>query len=69
MELGRLENQQLQNLLLKSKVIDKYISLDSLSALDLALNDSEGFIKNLPSKTAIDEIQRAPQLIISIKKI
>ena len=45
-----------------------YISLDDQNYLQLALNDPQGFIDQLPDRTTIDEIQRAPELTLAIKR-
>lgn len=45
-----------------------YVSLDDQLYLDLAMNDPQGFINELPEKVAIDEIQRAPELTLAIKR-
>lgn len=46
-----------------------YITLDDLDALSFAKADPKGFIQSLGNKVVIDEIQRASQLSIAIKKI
>lgn len=45
-----------------------YITLDDQSLLKLALEDADGFIKSLPQFVVIDEVQRAPNLMLAIKK-
>lgn len=45
-----------------------YINLDDRNYLELAQRDPEGFIDNLPAQVAIDEIQRAPELTLAIKR-
>ncbi len=45
-----------------------YINLDERNYLELALGDPEGFIDGLPEQVAIDEIQRAPELTLAIKR-
>ncbi len=45
-----------------------YINLDERNYLELALRDPEGFIDGLPEQVAIDEIQRAPELTLAIKR-
>ncbi len=45
-----------------------YINLDDRNYLNLALEDPEGFIDTLPDQVAIDEIQRAPELTLAIKR-
>lgn len=45
-----------------------YINLDDRNYLELAQQDPEGFIDSLPETVAIDEIQRAPELTLAIKR-
>ncbi|GGB55072.1 hypothetical protein GCM10011505_40100 [Tistrella bauzanensis] len=45
----------------------RYITLDDQTALAAARSDPVGFIRGLDNAT-IDEIQRAPDLLLSIKK-
>jgi len=48
----------------------KYITLDDQTQLTLAKADPVGFIKNLSEKhIAIDEIQRLPELLLTIKQV
>lgn len=44
-----------------------YLSFDNPSLLHAALNDPKGFIHGLPESVILDEIQRAPELLLSIK--
>ena len=44
-----------------------YITLDDRTVLDAALSDPNGFIRGL-DRAIIDEIQRAPDLLLAIKK-
>jgi uncharacterized protein len=44
-----------------------YVSLDDADALALAERDPRGFMAALPDPVILDEIQRAPQLLRSIK--
>lgn len=44
-----------------------YITLDNVVNLSAALSDPQGFIENLPEKVILDEIQRAPELMLPIK--
>lgn len=44
-----------------------YITLDDQTALEAAQSDPAGFIRNL-DRAIIDEIQRAPELLLAIKK-
>jgi len=43
------------------------VSFDNLVTLDSALSDPQKFIENLPDRVIIDEIQRAPELMLPIK--
>lgn len=45
-----------------------YYTLDDQATLNAALEDPAGFVRTLPNKVIIDEIQRAPELFLSIKK-
>jgi len=44
-----------------------YLTLDDRTVLDAAQSDPTGFIRNL-DRAIIDEIQRAPELLLAIKK-
>lgn len=44
-----------------------YVSLDNLVTLDSARSDPQSFVENLPDRAVIDEIQRAPELMLSVK--
>lgn len=46
----------------------RYVSLDDAAYLALALADPQGFIDDLPEQVAIDEVQRAPELSLAIKR-
>lgn len=46
-----------------------YVTLDDITALDIAKNDPKLFFKNYPSPIIIDEIQLAPILFREIKRI
>lgn len=45
-----------------------YITLDDRNYLELARQDPEGFLDGLPDPVTIDEIQRAPELTLAIKR-
>jgi|SRR6185437_6395268 len=45
----------------------RYLSLDDLRTLDAARRDPVGFIENSEGPLVIDEIQRAPELLLPIK--
>lgn len=49
-------------------VLHQYITLDDFSYLEAAKTDPHGFINGLTFPVAIDEIQRAPDLLRAIKK-
>jgi len=47
----------------------EYITLDDQAQLEIAQADPMGFIRNLPPKRiALDEVQRVPELFVSIKQ-
>jgi hypothetical protein len=46
----------------------EYINLDQQNYFELASNDPEGFLDQLPEYVAIDEIQRVPELMLAIKR-
>ena len=46
----------------------QYFSLDEARYLALARQDPEGFVADLPGFVTIDEIQRAPGLVLAIKR-
>lgn len=45
-----------------------YVTLDDENLLKTALKDGLGFIQSLPEFVIIDEVQRAPNLMLAIKK-
>lgn len=45
-----------------------FVSLDEKVYLDLTLRDPQGFVNDLPERVAIDEVQRAPELVLAIKR-
>jgi predicted AAA+ superfamily ATPase len=45
----------------------QYVSFDDLLTLSAARQDPKGFVENLPERVIIDEIQRAPELMLPIK--
>jgi len=45
----------------------RYVSLDDLRTLEAALRDPIGFIEGVEEPLVIDEIQRAPELLLPIK--
>jgi predicted AAA+ superfamily ATPase len=44
------------------------VTLDDLGVLDAATRDPRGFVAALPRPATIDEIQRAPELLLAIKE-
>jgi len=48
--------------------IENYITLDDINIYEMAKNDPKGFISNLQKPVIIDEAQRLPQLMITIKE-
>ncbi len=49
-------------------VLDDYLTLDDLFTFESAQTDPDGFLQEFPGKIVIDEIQRAPKLLLGIKK-
>ncbi len=45
-----------------------YLSLDDVDLLAAATRDPKGFIGQLPDTVTLDEIQRAPELLLTIKR-
>ena len=48
--------------------IQNYTTLDDINIYEMAKNDPKGFIENLDKPVIIDEAQRLPQLMITIKE-
>lgn len=46
-----------------------YVTLDDMTVLDAALRDPDGFVKGLKPPVIIDEVQRAPDLLRSVKLV
>lgn len=44
-----------------------YITLDDAATLAAANADPTGFVQNLPDRVVIDEVQRAPELMLAVK--
>lgn len=44
-----------------------YITLDDSTICQLANSDPDGFVQSLPDQVTLDEVQRAPALLIAIK--
>lgn len=45
------------------------LTLDDPTTLAAARSDSIGFLEGLPARLVIDEVQRAPELFLGIKKL
>lgn len=45
-----------------------YLTLDDANLLRSASKDPEGFVNRLPERVTLDEIQRVPELLLSIKR-
>lgn len=54
--------------LIKNKHHADYVTLDDSAVLSAAINNPESFIESFEGNVAIDEVQRAPELFLSIKK-
>ncbi len=54
--------------LVAEKLVDHYVSLDDLGALEAASADPDGFLSQFEGSVAIDEIQRVPDLMRALKK-
>jgi len=48
--------------------INNYMTLDDINMYQMAKNDPKGFIEHLEKPVIIDEVQRLPQLMITIKE-
>ncbi len=48
--------------------IKNYMTLDDINMYQMAKNDPKGFIEHLEKPVIIDEVQRLPQLMITIKE-
>lgn len=48
--------------------IDSYVTLDDINMYEMAKNDPKGFIESLDKPVVIDEVQRVPKLMITIKE-
>jgi predicted AAA+ superfamily ATPase len=46
----------------------QYLSLDDANLLAAAIKDPGGFISQFPEKITLDEVQRAPELLLAIKR-
>ncbi|HLI33172.1 MAG TPA: AAA family ATPase [Solirubrobacteraceae bacterium] len=57
----------LAKMLVADRLPADYLTLDEQATRSLALGDPEGFIAGLTRRTVIDEVQRAPELLLAIK--
>lgn len=46
-----------------------YLNLDDSTLLEAARQDPLGFIESLPERVILDEVQRAPELLLAIKSV
>jgi len=46
-----------------------YLSLDDSTLLQAARQDAIGFVESLPERVILDEVQRAPELLLAIKSV
>jgi len=53
--------------LVESGVMTAYFSFDDLTILQAAERDPQGFVDALPERAVIDEVQRAPQVLLPLK--
>lgn len=58
-----------QSLIKSGRFSADYVTLDDPVLRDFARTDPMGFLTDLPEKFILDEIQRAPELFISLKKL
>ncbi len=47
----------------------RYVTLDDFALLDAAVRDPDGFVEGLDSPVILDEVQRAPDVLRSIKRV
>jgi hypothetical protein len=55
--------------LIRQKYSAEYVTLDDSSILSAASNNPRGFLEAFDKNIAIDEVQRAPELFLEIKRI
>lgn len=48
--------------------VENYVTFDDINIYQMAKNDPKGFIENITKPVIIDECQRLPQLLITIKE-
>jgi len=54
--------------LIDASFLDHYLTLDDMTLLAAARQDPEAFIAHTRGRTVIDEVQRAPELFLALKK-
>jgi uncharacterized protein len=54
--------------LINAGVLRAYYTLDTLETLQAAQADPQGFVDNLPLGAVVDEVQRAPELLLPLKR-
>ncbi len=59
----------LAGMLVEHGIMRHYVTLDDVTALGAARADPTGFLDGLPQGTVIDEVQRAPELVLPIKAL
>lgn len=47
----------------------RFVTLDDQTTRDAAIRDPAGFVESLSGPTLIDEVQRAPELLLEIKRV
>lgn len=58
-----------QSLIKSGRFSAEYVTLDDPVLRDFAVMDPMGFLTGLPERFVLDEILRAPELFISLKKL
>ena len=54
--------------LINTGALHAYYTLDSIETLQAAQVDPQGFVGNLPLGAVVDEVQRAPELLLPLKR-
>jgi predicted AAA+ superfamily ATPase len=54
--------------LIRSGVLHAYFTLDTLETLQAAQADPQGFVNSLPLGAVVDEVPRAPELLLPLKR-
>ena len=66
---GKSERQSLSEICFPMTPQVRYVTLDTAAVLAAAKADPEGFLGGFDGPVVIDEVQRAPQLLLAIKAI